>query len=248
MTASNPRVWASPCRRARRIPCRRGEGAPPAGRRTSWEAGSSPRVGRRAATARVEACSPPLPPVRRERRGHDERRDSGEAEENEAVAAVPGGEVAEGDMREGDDEVEVVDAPQAQRQQAPVRGQPDRRALWPGGRRPAFCSSRRSSSRGYPGPPRRAEERRRTRRACSRSATSSTGRASWTPAPCRGCSTCSPPRMRPYRTMPWRGSWTVFQLFEHLGAPVIFIKFLVTWALICTLILLIHRMHISHLY
>jgi len=33
-----------------------------------------------------------------------------------------------------------------------------------------------------------------------------------------------------------------------LGAPVIFIKFLVTWALICTLILLIHRMHISHLY
>ena len=52
------------------------------------------------------------------------------------------------------------------------------------------------------GHPEGAEERRRTRRACSRSATSSTGRASWTPAPCRGCSTCSPPQTRPCKAPP----------------------------------------------
>ena len=227
--ASNPRAWA------RRIPRSRGEGAPPAGRHTSWEAGSSPRVGRRAATARVEACSPPLPPVRRERRRHDERRDGGEAEENEAVAAVPGGEVAERDMREGDDEVDVVDAPRAQQQQAPVCGQPDRRALWPGGRHSARRGGpRREAILGHP-EEQRKDDARGAHAACSQSATSSTGRASWT-------------RTRPCKTTPWRGSWTVFQLFEHLGAPVIFIKFLVTWALMCTLILLIRRMHISHLY
>jgi hypothetical protein len=81
----------------------------------------------------VEAGLPPLPPSRRERRGHSEHRDSVEAEEHEVVAAVPGGEIAEGDVREGANEVEMADAPRAQWQQAPVRGQPDRRALWPGG-------------------------------------------------------------------------------------------------------------------
>jgi hypothetical protein len=43
------------------------------------------------------------------RRGDDERRDGAEAEEHDAVAAVLGGEVAEGDVREGADEVEVAD-------------------------------------------------------------------------------------------------------------------------------------------
>ena len=57
----------------------------------------------------MEAESPPLPLGRRERRGHDERRDGAEAEEHEAVAAVPDGEVAEGDVWEGADEVEVAD-------------------------------------------------------------------------------------------------------------------------------------------
>jgi len=61
-------------------------------------------VGRRAAAARVEAESPPLPLGRRERRGHDERRDGAEAEEHEAVAAVPDGEVVEGDVWVGADE------------------------------------------------------------------------------------------------------------------------------------------------
>jgi len=62
-------------------------------------------VGRWAATARVEAGSPPLSLGRRERRGHDEHRDSAKAEEHEAVAAMPGGKVAEGDVREGAEEV-----------------------------------------------------------------------------------------------------------------------------------------------
>ena len=68
-------------------------------------------MGRRAAAALVEVGSPPLlwPAGRRERRGHDERRDRAEAEEHEAVAAVPDSEVAEGAVREGVDEVEVAD-------------------------------------------------------------------------------------------------------------------------------------------
>ncbi|WVZ59461.1 hypothetical protein U9M48_009598 [Paspalum notatum var. saurae] len=47
--------------------------------------------------------------LRGARRGDDERRDGAEAEEHEAVAAVVGGEVAEGDMREAPNEVQVAD-------------------------------------------------------------------------------------------------------------------------------------------
>ncbi|KAG2637062.1 hypothetical protein PVAP13_2NG491609 [Panicum virgatum] len=47
------RQGGRPYRRARRIPRRRGEADPPAGRRTSWEAGPSPRVGRRAGGRRT---------------------------------------------------------------------------------------------------------------------------------------------------------------------------------------------------
>ena len=56
------------------------------------------------------------------------------AEEHQAVAAVPGGEVAEGDVREGADEVEVADDGEprrrrdpAQRLQLPARPQQARR-------------------------------------------------------------------------------------------------------------------------
>ena len=71
--------------------------------------------GRRTCGGRLAA-----PPAgRRERRGHDERRDRAEAEEHEAVAAVPDGEVAEGAVREGAEEVEVADdgAPVGRRRQ-----------------------------------------------------------------------------------------------------------------------------------
>ena len=46
--------------------------------------------------------------LRGARRRDDERRDGAEAEEHEAVAAMLGGEVAEGDVREGADEVQVA--------------------------------------------------------------------------------------------------------------------------------------------
>ena len=47
--------------------------------------------------------------LRGARRRDDERRDGAEAEEHEAVAAMLGGEVSEGDVREGADEVQVAD-------------------------------------------------------------------------------------------------------------------------------------------
>ena len=47
--------------------------------------------------------------LRRARRGDDDRRYGAEVEEHEAVAAMPGGEVTERDVREGADEVQVAD-------------------------------------------------------------------------------------------------------------------------------------------
>ena len=47
--------------------------------------------------------------LRGARRGDDERGDGAEVEEHEAVAAMLGGEVTEGDVREAADEVQVAD-------------------------------------------------------------------------------------------------------------------------------------------
>ena len=57
--------------------------------------------------------------LRGARRGDDERWYGAEVEEHEAIAAMPGGEVTEGDMRQGADEVQVADdgEPAARRRQ-----------------------------------------------------------------------------------------------------------------------------------